>query len=266
MYLMFVPSVKRWITGVLILLTVAASLEAQSLPPAPTETAVPESQTAPPKEISLQDRFPSRGFLHQMLADQKTIWTSPAHISKSDVKWLAPLAGVTALALANDQKISTRLNESTSLKSTSIKVSKFGSAPATFGAAGAFLLVGKLTGNERMGETGARGIQALVYSTIVMQTIKMATDRTRPFMGGDGHFWNGGNSFPSGHSMEAWALAKVVSDTYHDKPLVKVGMYSLASAVAFSRVGAQRHYVSDVVVGSAIGYLIGKFVMRHHTN
>jgi len=39
----------------------------------------------------------------------------------------------------------------------------------------------------------------------------------------------------------------------------------LATAVSLSRMTSQRHYASDVLVGSAIGYLIGNFVMRHHS-
>jgi membrane-associated phospholipid phosphatase len=41
-------------------------------------------------------------------------------------------------------------------------------------------------------------------------------------------------------------------------------MYGLATAVSFTRMSGQRHYASDVLIGSAIGYLIGKFVTRHH--
>jgi len=246
----------------LIFFTLAASLDAQSLPPASQETTVTESQTPAPGGNSLRDQFLSKGFLHRMLADQKTIWTSPARISKSDAKWLVPFAGVTVVALAKDNQISHRFDHAPSFQRTSLKVSRLGSAYATLGSTGALLAVGKLTHNERLGETGARGLQAMLYSTLVMQGMKLATDRTRPYKGGDGHFWNGGNSFPSGHAMEAFALAKVVSDEYHHKPLVKIGVYTLASAISFSRVGAQRHYASDVLVGGAIGYLIGRFVMR----
>ena len=82
---------------------------------------------------------------------------------------------------------------------------------------------------------------------------------------GNGRFWTSGESFPSGHAMETWALPKVLADQYYDKALVKFGMYGLATAVSVSRVTAERHYAWDVLIGSAIGYLIGKFVMRHHS-
>jgi membrane-associated phospholipid phosphatase len=114
-----------------------------------------------------------------------------------------------------------------------------------------------------MVDTGERAFQAAIYSTITMQGLKMLTQRTRPYMGGNGSFLKGGDSFPSGHSMEAWALATVIAREYPHKPLVKIGMYSFATAVSLSRITSQRHYASDVLVGSSIGYMIGRFVMRN---
>jgi len=230
---------------------------------APTETASPESEiSAPPIKESDAAVF-SKPFAWQLLADQKYIWTSHLLIKASDAKWLLPLAGVTALAFKQDNEISHHFDDKPSLQRNSLKVSNAGpiskfSVPATF------LLLGKFTGNTRVADTGRRTLQAGLYSTLVIQGLKQVTNRKRPYVGGDGGFWNGGNSFPSGHSAEAWALAKVVSDEYSDRPFVKVGMYSFATAVSLSRMTAQRHYASDVLVGSAIGYLVGKFVMRDH--
>jgi len=261
---------SRFVTSVLLVFfLLTSSLSAQSLPPAPSETSTPEPQVteqtplkSPP--ILSRDQFFSKGFVQQLLKDQRSIWTSPARIKTSDAKWFVPLAGATAFLFTQDNQISHRFDHDPSLQKTSLKISQVGTY-APFGVPGAFLALGKLTGNERFEDTGKFGFQAALYSTLASQGLKLVTDRTRPYMGGDGHFWNGGNSFPSGHSMEAWALAKVVSDEYSDKPLVKIGMYSFATAVSLSRMTSQRHYASDVLVGSAIGYLIGKFVMRHHS-
>jgi membrane-associated phospholipid phosphatase len=162
-----------------------------------------------------------------------------------------------------DSQISHHFDGKTSLQNSSLKVSNLG-LYSTWGVPGAFLAIGKLGGNEHMVDTGERGFQAAIYSTVVMQGLKILTNRTRPGDGGTGSFWSGGTSFPSGHAMETWALAKVISDEYPNKRFVKIGMYSFATAVSLSRLTAERHYASDVLVGSALGYMIGNFVMRNH--
>lgn len=261
-------SITRFFASVLLVCALSvSSLAAQSLPISDDSVAPPDSgaATTPAKPLNqlTKDDFFTKGFARQLLSDQKSIWTSPARIKKSDAKWLVPLAGATAVLFAQDQKISDQFTGKQSLQNASLKVSTAGSI-ATWGVPGAFLAFGKLSGNDRMADTGAKGFEAAIYSTITMQALKAFTQRTRPYMGGNGSFFGGGDSFPSGHSMEAWALAKVIADEYNDKPMVKIGMYSFATAVSVSRLTAQRHYASDVVVGSAMGYLIGKFVMRNH--
>ena len=55
-------------------------------------------------------------------------------------------------------------------------------------------------------------------------------------------------------------LAKV------DKRLVQISAYGLAAAVSVSRYTGRNHFLSDVLVGSAIGYGIGRYVYRTHHN
>ena len=62
--------------------------------------------------------------------------------------------------------------------------------------------------------------------------------------------------------MSAWGVATVVAERYRDKPLVRYGSYALAGTVSFSQLTLGRHFVSDVVVGSVFGHLIGRFVVR----
>jgi hypothetical protein len=266
---MFDRSTSRFAMSVLLVILVfASSLFAQSLPPAPLDDPPAEPQVTNSGETPLQlpafkrDDFFSKRFVQQLLSDEKSIWTSPARVKASDAKWLLPLAAGTAVFVTQDSQISHKFDQRTSLQNSSLKVSDLGTY-AAWGVPGAFLAIGKLSGNDRMVDTGLRGFQAGLYTMITVQGLKMLTDRTRPYQGGNGNFWTGGNSFPSGHSMEAWALAKVVSDEYPDKRFVKIGMYTFATAVSLSRLTSERHYASDVLVGSALGYLMGKFVMSN---
>lgn len=66
-------------------------------------------------------------------------------------------------------------------------------------------------------------------------------------------------SFPSGHSASAFAFATAVS---MEKPRLRLPLYTLAAAVATSRVYTGVHYPADVVVGSAIGTTVAKLTAR----
>ena len=64
--------------------------------------------------------------------------------------------------------------------------------------------------------------------------------------------------------MAAWSLATIVANEYHDRPMVQVVAYGLATLVGVSRFTGRNHFLSDVLVGSAIGYGIGRYVYRTH--
>ena len=109
------------------------------------------------------------------------------------------------------------------------------------------------------------GAEALIDSAIVVTALKEITQRRRPRAGvSRGDFFDGGSSFPSGHSIEAWSLATVIANEYHDHRLVQISAYGIASAVSIARYTGRNHFLSDVLVGSAMGYGIGRYVYRAH--
>ncbi len=119
--------------------------------------------------------------------------------------------------------------------------------------------------NERARETGLLGAEALIDSAIVVTVVKEIAQRRRPLAAkGRSDFFDGGSSFPSGHAIESWALATVIANEYHGHRLVQVGAYGIATAVSLSRFTGRKHYLSDVLVGSAMGYGIGRYVYRTH--
>jgi len=94
--------------------------------------------------------------------------------------------------------------------------------------------------------------------------LKVATNRQRPESGDhDGAFWEGGKSFPSGHAISSWTMASVVAHEYRS-PWIEVAAYGTASAVSVARFTGKNHFASDVLVGSTLGYLIGRFVVHRH--
>jgi membrane-associated phospholipid phosphatase len=145
-------------------------------------------------------------------------------------------------------------------------ISRGGSIYATGGFAATFYLIGRATNNARARETGLLSAEALINSGIVVLSLKTATQRPRPRVDdAHGEFFDGGNTFPSGHSSSAWSVATVIAYEYGQRRLlVRFGAYGLATAVSLSRYTGQAHFLSDVLVGSAIGYGIGRYVYRTH--
>jgi endo-1,4-beta-mannosidase len=66
---------------------------------------------------------------------------------------------------------------------------------------------------------------------------------------------------PSNHSLIAWDFAHVVASRYPGWG-TRLTVYGIASAVSVSRVMARQHFPSDVLVGGAMGYLIGGLVVH----
>jgi len=204
-------------------------------------------------------------FFKNILRDQKAIWTAPFRLQRKDAKWAIP-SGIGFMALVTTDRITgDEIAESNGQVKASNIVSHIGSVYGLGTVAGAFYLIGRTRNNDRARETGLLSAQALVNSLIVESALKGVTQRGRPFTGRErSEFFEGGNSFPSGHSTQAWAVAAVVASEYKDRRAVQILAYGAATAVSVARFTGQKHYLSDVVVGSALGYTIGKYVYSTH--
>jgi membrane-associated phospholipid phosphatase len=64
---------------------------------------------------------------------------------------------------------------------------------------------------------------------------------------------SGFDSFPSGHTIVTWAVVTPFAEEY-DAPW----LYGVAAMTNLARVGSRKHWVSDTVAGSLLGYAIGK--------
>lgn len=231
-------------------------------------TGSPAEPAPSPSQASTSRIKPSleHQFFRNLLDDQRAIWTAPFHMNRSEAKFTAPLGLATAVLIATDRYTARAVDSGGSLRPVSHGLSKVGSGYATAGAAAAFYLVGRARGDARARETGLLGAEALINSAVVVAALKAISQRPRPLVDhASGEFFDGGRSFPSGHAMAAWTLATVVACEYGERrPLVRVAAYGLATAVSLSRFSGRNHFLSDVLVGSALGYGIGRFVYRRH--
>jgi membrane-associated phospholipid phosphatase len=230
-----------------------------------TGFAVQAQTPAEPSSTPLPSATPSleREFLKNILRDQRTIWTAPFHLHRNDTKWMVPF-GIGSMALISTDRISGDEIAEFDRGLEASRIISYGGSTYSAGAISAtFYLMGRAKNDARARETGLLSAESLIDSLIVVNGLKEITQRARPLAGRErSEFFDGGNSFPSGHSIQAWSVATIVAEEYGDHPLVKLAAYSAATAVSLSRFTGQKHYLSDVVVGSALGYGIGRYVYR----
>ena len=205
-----------------------------------------------------------RAFLN-LPADQKAIWTSPLRVRKQDSFWLVPLAATSGVLIGSDQHSMERARSNADAVSLSNNVANGGLAALTALPA-AMYLWGALRGAPRAHETGLLAGEAMVNSLAVNEALKVVFGRERPTLtDGQGRFWQdfGNASFPSIHSTLSWTAASVIAHEYPGG-LTALLAYGTASAVSISRVTGRQHFPSDVVVGSALGWLIGRHIYNAH--
>ncbi len=255
---------KTVMTSWLLVLVMGGSLVANAQTPA-NEKNTPD----PPKpEVQSPEPPPLRlkSLPRNLFEDQKSFWTTPFHMTERQWQWTVPLAFVGAGLLATDTAVERHVPTSPTTVSHSVTASNAGLAVMVGAGAGMFLL-GETGHNDQQRETGLlsgeAGIDALLETTVFKYTLR----RERPFVGdGRGRFFqSGGDSFPSEHASVSWAIASVIAHEYPG-PMTQLLVYGLAGAVSAARVTGQKHFATDALVGSALGWYTGWQVFRSHSH
>jgi undecaprenyl-diphosphatase len=112
-------------------------------------------------------------------------------------------------------------------------------------------------GAHRFVAIGAAG-SAAVAGIVLFRLLKRTSRRSRPCEI-EPHCWSSilppdRYSFPSGHSITAFSVAVTVGCFY---PQLFAPLLTAAFLIAASRIILGMHFLSDVVVGSAIGVALG---------
>ena len=136
-----------------------------------------------------------------------------------------------------------------------------------------FYLAGKIAHNDRAVKTAMLGVKTFIITSLLVSVPKEFFHRQRPYAADNQWAFNGpfagygkaeSRAFPSGHSMSAFAMATIVANEYNEYKIVPIVAYGLASLTAVSRVYFEKHWSSDILVGSAFGYAMAKLI--HHKN
>jgi membrane-associated phospholipid phosphatase len=119
------------------------------------------------------------------------------------------------------------------------------------GASASMWAIGRATNRPGLAWLGSDILRAQLLSQGIVQGVKFATNRPRP----DG---SNRQSFPSGHTATAFATASVLHQHYGWK--AGLPAYAFGAYVGASRMSGNRHYLSDVLVGAAVGMVAGRTV------
>jgi membrane-associated phospholipid phosphatase len=209
-----------------------------------------------------------------VLEDAKALVTAPLQMDRYDALAVGGSLALVGGLFAADRPIRDQVqrNPSNTGHDGAEGVSAFGSPYTMLGLNAGVIGLGlyreSSAGDPYLKTTGLIGLEAEAFAVAITAALKLATGRSapdqnqgtthfRPFTGLDG-------SFVSTHAAASFAVASVFAQRY-DAPVGWVA-YGLATAVAASRVYTNKHFTSDVVAGSLIGWGMGAFLSRRHAS
>jgi len=137
--------------------------------------------------------------------------------------------------------------------------------------------LGRAGGQRRLQALGLHSLESILIADVVGGTIKFVAGRARPYADIEnpadfqlfrGFSDNKYRSFPSGHTINAFAFASTVTrETQfwwpHSAWYVGTVFYGGATLMGLSRIYNNQHWASDVMGGAAIGTLIGVKVVKY---
>jgi hypothetical protein len=188
--------------------------------------------------------FKTPNFFKQTLTDFRNL------SSTSTLTWLAIGTVASAAVHPSDMRITREMSSAPAmdqLRAGNI----IGGKEFQFGASVAAFAIGKMAGNSRVSDVAGKVLRAQIMAQTVTGVMKQTAQRQRP----DGSDMR---SFPSGHTSVSFASATVLQRELGWK--VGVPAYAVASYVGMARVEKQKHFLSDVAFGAAIGILAGRTV------
>lgn len=281
----------KFVSLIVFLFISVAGYSQQDAVPAIADTLSSHHLTDTIPQPVLQDndaedlRLNPKEFVRLQVFSLKEAFAKPFKMSGrnwGDVGKFALVMGALAFADRPVQQFAADMrNNNDGLVDISHQVTRFGGPYVVYamGAIGSYAFLFK---KEKLQTTTLLSAQAFITSGILERTVKLVAGRQRPFInsspkGGPEPLFHGppymfresredrfGSSFPSGHTTAAFAVATVFAEQYKNRPWIPVVAYTAASLVGISRLSENKHWITDVVAGAALGYLSGKQVVRNY--
>jgi hypothetical protein len=211
----------------------------------------------------------NRYFLNHLLTNSKNTLISPLKWEKSD--WLK--AGLCSAAIISflpaDNSIHKWIgkNRSDTTDSVARAFSAAGRPAVLLGVISLGYIYGEINDKQESRKTFLLAGESLLITELIVQLGKITIGRARPYTEQGAFSFHPFNfkgkwqSFPSGHAASAWALAACLASR-SESPYLDAALYSVAAGISLSRVFLDKHYPSDVLAASLLGYFIGKKISR----
>lgn len=232
--------------------------------------------TAPAITAETERRDPSLldpGYLKSIPLNAARILVSPWRFDKADWINTAVVLGVGGGLIALDKPIRDFIQgdlRSGATDDAADFLRGFGDTHLLALGLGAAYVGGELIGDEPLQETALLAEESLLLASALGLGIKWLSQRDRPDSGKSSTSWSpfsfddSNTSFPSGHAINAFSVASVIASQYEDYAWAAPIAYTLATGTALSRLNRDKHWASDAFVGAAVGYFVGKMVVRYN--
>jgi len=227
---------------------------------------------APPDAVTADGRRPDNAFSFDTLRlfadDTVYVFSAPTRWDAGD--WLAA-AGAGAFAVGTTA-FDRSIRDSVQAR-RSAKLDRFSRAFQHMGSDYSFIVLAGFEGyhfladDRRSQAVFVDGLAAsLIASGFIAPILKYSVGRERPSDTTDPysfHPFTNHNSFPSGHTTQAFAVATVIASHY-PAWWVEAIAYGSAGLVGYCRVEQNAHWTSDVVAGALIGWSVARSVVNHN--
>jgi membrane-associated phospholipid phosphatase len=187
----------------------------------------------------------------------------------------------TAVVAPIDMRIAGRLQDSATQENRFLSKTATGfrilGNPGSFITGTGLYLIGRVNGNRRVQSLGLHSVESIMVANVVGVSIKLLAGRQRPYVDTKvpdsfqlfrGFAGDKFRSFPSGHTITAFAFASTVTRESqfwwpHATWYVGTAFYGGATLVGLSRIYNNQHWASDAMAGAAIGTLVGLKVVKY---
>ena len=213
-----------------------------------------------------------RDYFKGIFSDIAYTASSPLIWDRSDWITAGWVAGGTGMFIALDEEIHSTFKDNRGSTTDGLAgiFEPFGNGAFTIPSLAAFYILGHFHEDEKAKRTTLIAMESFLITGLYTTVLKASFGRHRPSTGDSSTSFDGfsidHNSFPSGHTSTAFAIATVFANQYEKIPYIKPISYGLATLTGLSRINDEKHWASDVFIGAALGYFTSKTLLRLHNN